>query len=152
MSSSLPAVGQHIPAVIAFLYVKSRISCSRGLWLGKLLLLSANLQKVNQNLNQILRIETQFFNSQLWILKTLSPPVLAMFFFLFFSDLLCEMAKWNRVTDVIVRIIKPPVNFYQKIQIIRVPTSFPAPMILVKTVCAKNTWVTVDFVQCSQCG
>lgn len=42
MSSSLPAVGQHIPAVIAFLYVKSRISCLRGLWLGKLLLLSAN--------------------------------------------------------------------------------------------------------------
>ena len=65
MSSSLPAVGQHIPAVIAFLFVKSRISCSRGLWLGNLLLLSENLQKVNQNLNQILRIQTPFFNSQL---------------------------------------------------------------------------------------
>ena len=34
---------------------------------------------------------------------------------------------------MIVRIIKPPVNFYQKIQIIRVPTSFPALMVLVKT-------------------
>ena len=34
---------------------------------------------------------------------------------------------------MIVRIIKPPVNFYQKTQIIRVPTSFPALMVLVKT-------------------
>lgn len=37
MSSSLPAVGQHIPAAIAFLFVKSCISCSRAWWLAKLL-------------------------------------------------------------------------------------------------------------------